>query len=167
MASYPQSFDLSQATNASRSPQAPNTQKTAGPIRDPSKTVLNALHDPFLPGSGWECIPCESKAGPETVGSQTTGSIVDASAFNNTAGHAQSGLSKTNVDAFNALDSGLVSNAHKASGFPTTYVNVDVTSTADTAVSSQQPENKHPGSPDSKTCDAFIHMGSWVKEERQ
>ncbi|KAM0511372.1 hypothetical protein ACHAPE_009960 [Trichoderma viride] len=166
MASYPQSFDLSQATNASRSPQAPNTQKTAEPIRGPSKTLMSALHDPFLLGSGWECISCESKAGPETVGSQTTGSVVDAAAFNNTAGHAQSGLSKTNVDAFNAMDGGLVSNAHKASGFPPSYVNGDVTSTADTADPPQQSEDKHPGSPDSKS-DAFIHMGSWAKEERQ
>lgn len=165
MASYPQSFDLPQASNASRSPQTPNTQKMVGSIRDPSKTVLSALGDPYLPGSGWECIPSESKAGSDTIGSQTTGSIVDAAAFNNTAAHAQSGLSKTNVDAFNALDSDSVSNAHKTSGFPTSYVNADVTSTADTAALNQQAENNDARDPDSNSCDDFSHIGSWAKDQ--
>ncbi|KAL7902186.1 hypothetical protein HDV63DRAFT_399292 [Trichoderma sp. SZMC 28014] len=165
MASYPQSFDLPQASNAPRNPQTPSTQKMTGSIRDPSKTVLSALGDPFLPGSGWECIPCESKSGPETIGSQTTGSLVGAAAFNNTAGHAQSGLSKTNIDAFNALDGDLVTNAHKTSGSPASYVNADVTSTAGTAASNQQPEIKDAGGPDSKCCDAFSHIGSWAKDQ--
>ncbi|EHK48092.1 hypothetical protein TRIATDRAFT_298300 [Trichoderma atroviride IMI 206040] len=158
MASYPQSFDLSQASTP-RSPQPP--------VRDPSKTVMSAVGNPYLPGSDWECIPPQSKAGPETIGSQTTASIVDAAAFNNTAGHAQSGLIQTNVEALNALDSDPVSSAHKASGFATSNVNMDVTSTGDTAALPEQPEDKHPGSSDSKSCDAITlsHVGDWAKDQ--
>lgn len=121
MSSYPKSFDLPQASDASRSPQALNAQNTAGSIRDPSKTVMNALENPFLPGSDdWEFISYESKAGTETVRSQTTATNVDAATVSNTTGLAQSGLSKPNVDALNALGSGLASYGHKAS-----YANVD------------------------------------------
>lgn len=165
MASYPQSFDLSQAST-SRNPQPVNTQKTARSVRDPSKTVMSAVGNPYLPGSDWECIPRQSQAGPETIGSQTTGSVVDAAAFNNTAGHAQSGLFKTNVEALNALDSDSVSNAHRSSGFPTSCVNGDVMSTADTAASSQ-PENKDAEGPDSSLRGAInlSHVGSWANNQ--
>lgn len=128
---------------------------------------MNALGNPYLPGSDWECVPRQSEAGPETIGSQTTASIVDAAAFNNTAGHAQSGLIKTNVEALNALDSDSASNAHKASGFATSNVNMDVTSTGGTAALPQQPEDKRPGSSGSKSCDAInlSYVGSWTEDQ--
>ncbi|KAK1244964.1 hypothetical protein MKX08_004593 [Trichoderma sp. CBMAI-0020] len=165
VASYLQSFDLPQAST-SRSPQPPTTQKMAAPIRGPSKTVMSALENPYLPGSDWECIPRQSKAGPETIGSQTTVSNADAAAFNNTVGQAEGGLIETNVEALKALGSDSASNAHKADDFATSN-DVEVTSNADKVAPSQQPEDKHPGSSGSKACDAInlSYVGSWAKDQ--
>ncbi|KAL6902592.1 hypothetical protein GGI43DRAFT_344725 [Trichoderma evansii] len=162
MSSYPKSFDLPQASNASRSEQTLATQNTAGSIRDPSKTVMNALENPFLPGSDdWEFISYESKAGTETVGSQTTATNGDAAGVNTTTGLAQSGLSKPNIEAHDALGSGLASYGHKAS-----YANVDDTSTSYMAASCHNGENKHPYSPVSGPNAAFdvSYMESWAED---
>lgn len=139
----------------------------AGSVRDPSNTVMNVLENPLLPGSDWVYIPYEGKAGPETISSQTTARTVDTAAFNNTTGNAPNGLFKTNVEAFDALGSDLVSNAHKTSGFTTSYVNEDETSNSNKAPSSHKPDNKYPDSPGSGPDAAFdvSHMASWAEKD--
>ncbi|PTB43042.1 uncharacterized protein TrAFT101_001601 [Trichoderma asperellum] len=165
MLPYPRSVVLPQESNGPRSPQTP-TQNTAGRIRDPSKTVMNALEDPLLPGSDWEFIPYEGKAGTETIGSQTTATNVDAAGINNTTGHAQSGLSKPNIEALNALGGDSASHSHKASRFATAYANVDKTSNSNMTASCHKPEYKDPYSPVSgpSAAVAVSYMESWAEE---
>ncbi|KAL7924021.1 hypothetical protein ACQKWADRAFT_35143 [Trichoderma austrokoningii] len=155
MTSYPKSFDLPQASSPSRSPQARNTQNMAGSVRDPSKTVMNALENPFLPGSDWVYIPHEGKAGPE------------APAFDNGAGHAPGGLFETNVEAINALDGGSVLNTHKASGIPTSNASMDGTSNADTAAPCHKPDVEYSHSPKGGSSTAFnvSHMAPWAEKD--
>lgn len=168
MSAYPKSVDLPQASNASGSPQALNTQNMAGPIRDPSRTVMNALENPFLPESDWEFIPYEGKAGTATVDSQTSAPSVDAAAFNNNTGHAQNSLSKPNVEALDALGSGPASHGHKTRGFSTAHANVDETINSNMVASCHKGENKYPYCPVSAPPSAAVdvsYMESWADEK--
>lgn len=162
MLPYPRSVVLPQESNGPRSPQA-LTQNMAGRVRDPSKTVMNALEDPLLPGSDWEFIPYEGKAGTETIGSQTTATNVDAAGVNNTT---SLGLSKPNVEALNALCSDSASHSHKASRFATAYANADETSNSNMTASCHKPEDKDPYSNDSDPSAAVVvsYMESWAEE---
>lgn len=63
---------LREDNDTSQNLQTLNTQNMATPIRDPSRTVMDALVNPFLPGSDWKFISYEGKAGTETIDSQTT-----------------------------------------------------------------------------------------------
>ncbi|KAM0260408.1 hypothetical protein ACHAQJ_002810 [Trichoderma viride] len=133
--SYPKTFDL---------PEAPAAVSRRG-IRGPSAPVTRALLNPLLLGN--------RESGSQTTATNTntniTGSlVVDAAAADNADSRIQSGLSKPNVQALDALDNGPASQGHKTSGLPTSCVNMDETmSVSSMTASYHKAENEDPYSP--------------------